>query len=446
MSLFNERVGRRAVLVGAAAAVPLAVAGCTIGDLGGSGESQGPTAPPPDPAEVTFAPADAAKDVAPIAPVTVSIAKATLGTVTVTDAEGKQVEGALSTDMLSWKSSAPLAYNATYTVVVKYETLGEQREKRSTFSTVVVNETNKTLPYFENTGGLSLNDGAVYGVGQVAVVHFDEPIQDKAAAQKLLKVTTTPAVEGAWMWTTAQTVAWRPRDYYPSGTKVSIEANVFGRQVSPGLWGEKDVAISFSIGESHVSIADDNTKQVQVFVNGQMVRSMPTSMGQGGNEVINGKTFHFWTQRGVYTVLDKANPVIMDSSTYGLPINSRLGYKQTIGWATRISNDGIYLHALDNIGAQGVRNESHGCLNLSPANAQWFFGLSQPGDVVEVRNTGGPALEQWQNGDWSVPWATWVGGGALPAGEQDDGAETTSAAPSPSAAPSSDDPNADVPN
>ncbi|MGV7636762.1 L,D-transpeptidase, partial [Mycobacterium kansasii] len=95
--------------------------------------------------------------------------------------------------------------------------------------------------------------------------------------------------------------------------------------------------------------------------------------------------FHFWTQRGVYTVLDKANPVIMDSSTYGLPINSRLGYKQTIGWATRISNDGIYLHALDNIGAQGVRNESHGCLNLSPANAQWFFGLSQPGDVVEVR-------------------------------------------------------------
>lgn len=443
--MFNERVGRRAVLVGAAAAVPLVAAGCTIGDLTGGGTSAGPSTPPPDPAEVTVTPADGAQAISPITPVTVSIAKAVLGSVTLTDAKGVAVEGALSTDMLTWKSSKPLEYNGQYTLVAKYETLGQQREKRTTFSTVTVDETNKTLPYFENTGGMSLNDGAVYGVGQVAVVHFDEAIKDRAMAQKLLKVTTTPPVEGAWMWTTDKTVAWRPKDYYPSGTKVAIEVKAFGKQVSPGLWGEKDIAIAFSIGESHVSIADDNTKQVQVFVNGQMVRSMPTSMGQGGNEVINGQTFHFWTQRGVYTVLDKANPVIMDSSTYGLPINSRLGYKQTIGWATRISNDGIYLHALDNIGAQGVRNESHGCLNLSPANAQWFFGLSQPGDVVEVRNTGGPALEQWQNGDWSVPWATWVAGSALPPGEQGDEPETTSAAPSPSTVPSSDAPASGTP-
>ncbi|WP_019201407.1 Ig-like domain-containing protein [Tsukamurella sp. 1534] len=406
-----QRVRRRTVLIGAAAAVPLTAA-CTIGDVGGGGGDGGPSTPPPDPAEVTVTPADAAQNVNPTGEVTVTIAKATLGTVTVTDAQGAPLEGALSTDLLSWKSTKPLVYGATYTVLVKYETLGLPREKKYTFSTV--KPPNMTLPYFENTGGQALNDGAVYGVGQIAVVHFDEPITDRATAQKLLKVTTTPHVPGAWMWTTDKTVAWRPREYYAPGTKVDIECAVFGKEVSPGLWGEKDVAISFSIGESHVSIADDTTKQVQVFIGGQMVRSMPTSMGQGGNEVVNGTTLHFWTQRGVYTVLDKANPVTMDSSTYGLPINARLGYKQVIGWATRISNDGIYLHALDNIGAQGVRNESHGCLNLSPANAQWFFGISQQGDVVEVRNTGGPPLEQWQNGDWSVPWETWVAGSALP--------------------------------
>ncbi|ADG76742.1 ErfK/YbiS/YcfS/YnhG family protein OS=Tsukamurella paurometabola (strain ATCC 8368 / DSM / CCUG 35730 / CIP 100753 / JCM 10117 / KCTC 9821 / NBRC 16120/ NCIMB 702349 / NCTC 13040) OX=521096 GN=Tpau_0088 PE=4 SV=1 [Tsukamurella paurometabola] len=435
-------VGRRTVLIGAAAAVPLVAGACTIGDTGGKGAA--PSTPPKDPAEVTVTPADGAKDVSPIAPVSVSIAKATLGSVTLTDDKGAVVEGTLSTDMLSWKPAAPLAYNGVYTLVAKYQTLGQQREHKTTFSTVVVDETNKTLPYFENTGGNSLNDGAVYGVGQVAVVHFDEPIKDRAMAQKLLTVTTTPPVEGAWSWTTDKTVAWRPKDYYPSGTKVAIEAKVFGKQVSPGLWGEKDIAITFSIGESHVSIADDNTKQVQVFVGGQMVRSMPTSMGQGGTEVVNGTTLHFWTQRGIYTVLDKANPVVMDSSTYGLPINSRLGYKQTIGWATRISNDGIYLHALDNIAAQGVRNESHGCLNLSPANAQWFFGISQPGDVVEVRNTGGAPLEQWQNGDWSVPWATWVAGGAQ-VDEPAPGPGATTQAPDPAQPPASGPPQSPAP-
>ncbi len=399
--------------------MPVIVAGCATDDVphGGrpaTGSSSitaaiGATA---GPAEVAVTPADGAKDVSPIAPVSVSVANATLVSVTLIDANGDSVEGNVSPDMLSWKLATPIAYNGLYTLVVKYGALGQQREHTSTFSTVMVDGTNKTLPYFESTGGNSLNDGAVYGVGQVAVVHFDERITDRAMAQKLLTATTTPPVAGAWMWTTDKTVAWRPKDYYPPGTKVTVEAKVFGREVSPGLWGEKDVAITFSIGESHVLIADDTTKQVQVFINGQMVRSMPTSMGQGGTEVINGKTLHFWTQRGVYTVLDKANPVIMDSSTYGLPINSRLGYKQTIGWATRISNDGIYLHALDNIEAQGLRNESHGCLNLHPENAEWFFGISQPGDVVEVRNTGGPPLEQWQNGDWSVPWATWLAGGA----------------------------------
>jgi lipoprotein-anchoring transpeptidase ErfK/SrfK len=153
---------------------------------------------------------------------------------------------------------------------------------------------------------------------------------------------------------------------------------------------------------------------VTVYENGRAIREMPTSMGRGGTETIGNTTLHFWTQPGTYTVLDKANPVIMDSSTYGLPINSRLGYKETINWATRISNDGIYLHELESsVWAQGNTNTSHGCLNLNPSNARWFYEFSQPGDVVEVRNTGGEPLDVWQNGDWGVPWDQWLAGSAL---------------------------------
>jgi lipoprotein-anchoring transpeptidase ErfK/SrfK len=112
--------------------------------------------------------------------------------------------------------------------------------------------------------------------------------------------------------------------------------------------------------------------------------------------------------------MDKANPVIMDSSTFGLPINSRLGYRETIPWATRISMDGIYLHQLNaTVWAQGNTDTSHGCLNLNSDNAQWFYNFSVPGDVVEIRNTGGPPLQLSQNGDWTVPWNEWRKGSAL---------------------------------
>jgi hypothetical protein len=33
--------------------------------------------------------------------------------------------------------------------------------------------------------------------------------------------------------------------------------------------------------------------------------------------------------------------------------------------------------------------------------------------VVEIRNTGGEPLQQWQNGDWSVPCEHWLHGSAL---------------------------------
>jgi lipoprotein-anchoring transpeptidase ErfK/SrfK len=117
---------------------------------------------------------------------------------------------------------------------------------------------------------------------------------------------------------------------------------------------------------------------------------------------------------GSYTVIGHANPVLMDSASFGLPENSPLGYKEYIYLATQISTDGIYLHQLDTtVWAQGNTDTSHGCLNLNQANARWFYNNSVVGDVVQVKNTGGPGIQIWQNGDWSVPWSTWVKGSAL---------------------------------
>jgi lipoprotein-anchoring transpeptidase ErfK/SrfK len=154
-------------------------------------------------------------------------------------------------------------------------------------------------------------------------------------------------VAGSWYWVDDQTAHWRPQRYFAPGTTVTAAATIYGAALGGGTYGRDDARVSFRIGDALVSIADDTTKQVSVYNNGALVRTMPTSMGMGGTETIFGTTLSFWTPPGIYTVMDKANPVIMDSSTFGLPISSRLGYRVTIPYATRISTDGIYLHQLN---------------------------------------------------------------------------------------------------
>ncbi|MGW4092048.1 L,D-transpeptidase [Nocardia sp. NPDC004750] len=400
---------RSGIVAGFALIMAVLVAACSSS----SGPGKTPGAAGPAPAPITITPSSGAGNVDPLAPVQVSTADGQLTRVTMTNEQGKTVDGIMTPDKTAWKPVEPLGYGRTYKVTAEGLSItGRTGPATSTFSTLTPN--NQTKVSLATTGGTPLSDGGTFGVGTVVVAHFDENIPDHAAAEKHLAVTTDPPVEGSWYWLDDRNAHWRPREYYAPGTKVSVAANVYGQELGRGLYGQEDTKTTFTIGAAHVSIADDNTKQVQVFENGRLIRTMPTSMGRGGSEVVGGKTITFWTQPGIYTVMDKANPVIMDSSTYGLPINSRLGYKEAIGWATRISTDGIYLHQLDStVWAQGNTDVSHGCLNLSGENAQWFFNFAVPGDVVEIRNTGGAPLEVWQNGDWGVPWEQWVQGSAL---------------------------------
>lgn len=367
----------------------------------------------PEPAALSISPAPGSDDIDPTKRVMIIAASGTLSDVEMVNENGKSVPGVMTPDNRAWKPTTQLGYGHTYTMTVASRgPSGMPARETSSFTTLTPSD--QTQVYFETVGGGALRDGGTYGIGNVIVAHFDEPITDKASAERHLKVTTNPPVAGSWNWTSDQVAHWRPEKYYAPGTKVSVEANIYGTPLGDGLYGEDNEKASFTIGDSHVSIADDKTHQVQVFDNGNLVRTMPTSMGMGGFQTIAGTTFSFFTPPGVYTVIDKANPVIMDSSTFGLPTNSRLGYKETISYATKISIDGIYLHQLDStVWAQGNTDTSHGCLNLNGDNASWFFNFAVPGDVVEVRNTGGPPLQVSQGGDWTVPWDQWVKGSAL---------------------------------
>lgn len=377
-----------------------------------------PSEPPrllvqPRAATITVSALAGATDVNPGDPVHVTTADGTLDSVAMVDADGDVVKGVVTPDRLQWKNTESLGYGRTYTVTVASRGSGDALATHATTFTTV-QPANQTKVYLTTTGGDDFVEGGSYGVGTVVVAHFDEAIGDRAAAERRLSVTTTPTVRGSWYWLDDQNAHWRPAQYHQPGTRVSVDAKIYGVAVGDGLYGQEDSQVSFVVGDSHVSFADDETKQVSVYENGNLIRTMPTSMGMGGTERVAGQSISFWTQPGVYTVMGKANPVIMDSSTYGLPINSRLGYKESISYATRISTDGVYLHQLEStVWAQGNTNVSHGCLNLNADDARWFYDFSVAGDVVEVVNTGGEPLQPWQNGDWTIPWNQWLQGSAL---------------------------------
>lgn len=398
------------VIVALVGAIQLTSAShCPTGDCG----QRGAPAKTAGPAQITITPGADAHDVDPVAPVMVKADNGTLTGVDMVNESGKPIEGVMTPDNTVWKPTVPLGYGRTYTLTVTSSGVsGVAAKQVSSFSTL--RPSNQTKVSFTTTSEAALRDGGTYGVGTVIVAHFDEKIADRATAERQLSVTTTPKVEGSWYWVDDQNAHWRPESYYAPGTNVTAEAKIYGIALGDGLFGQDDTKVSFRVGDAHVSIADDATHQVSVFSNGVLQRTMPTSMGMGGTEDVGGRTISLWTPSGVYTVLDKGNPVIMDSSTFGLPKNSRLGYRETINWATKISSDGIYLHELDaTVWAQGHRDTSHGCLNLNADNAKWFFDFSVPGDVVEVRNSGGPPLTLAQNGDWTLSWDDWRKGSAL---------------------------------
>ncbi|MEO7125104.1 MAG: Ig-like domain-containing protein [Nakamurella sp.] len=388
----------------------------------GNSESATQTAVPVAPAAEIVTSSGSQQAINPVTPITVKVTGGTLASVRLMDSkEHLVVRGAMAADHLSWTSTQVLGYGKGYALEADaINPDGVASRSDTDFSTLKPG--NMTMPYMDRIGGDALGDGQTYGVGIVPVVHFDEPITNKKAAEQALHVTTNPSVAGAWYWADNQNVHWRPKGFWVPGTTVTIAADVYGVDVGNNLYGQSDVTASFTIGRAQITQAYDNAPHGVDKVNvydgaGAVLRTMNTSMGKHGGVTVNGKYINFYTLGGTYTVLEHDNPEMMSSASYGLPADAPGGYKpEPIYYSTRISNGGIFLHELDStVWAQnhGV-DASHGCLNLSKANAVWFFNHSMIGDPVIIHGAAGaPGIQVWDGGDWSVPWTTWLAGSAL---------------------------------
>jgi lipoprotein-anchoring transpeptidase ErfK/SrfK len=206
-------------------------------------------------------------------------------------------------------------------------------------------------------------NGSMVGVGKPIYINFARPIANRQLAQDAVHISSVPPVPGKFYWASDTQLRWRPLNFWPANTIVNIDAG-----------GTKS---NFHTGDSLIATADNTTHQMTITRNGTVVQTYPMSMGKTGHD----------TPNGTYYVLERFPSIVMDSATYGVPSTAAQGYKLTVQNAVRIDNSG---------------NFSHGCINLAPAAAQWFYDNFGSGDPVIVKNSVGTYTQPDGAQDWQV--------------------------------------------
>lgn len=381
---------RRVVVTGMAAVlVGTAAVGCTLerGDAAESGESEIVQDTP-----ATISVKDGSEDVEPGIPVTVNT-PAGLDTVTMTNESGKEVEATFNEDRTEWTTTEPLGYGKTYTVKAMTK-LGTA--SIATFTTV--------SPRLQLAASISPTQGSEVGVAQAIVFYLDVSPEDRQAVQDAITIETSNNTLGAFYWVESNQLIWRPKEYWMPGTEVTVKADLYGRDFGNGIYGQQDSETNFTIGEEVLTKVDNSTKTLTVYRNGEEVKSFAIALGRDNS---------YDTPNGTYVVGDKHDSLVMDSRTYGLSLEAG-GYVTPVNYATQLSWSGIYVHSAPwATWAMGLTNVSHGCINATPADAQWYMNTVKRGDPVEIVNTKGDTLPGTDGlGYWNIDWETIKAGNA----------------------------------
>ena len=375
----------------------IAVFGCVVVTAAACSSGGGGTSAAVAATSVTISPGHGTSSVRPDTVVRVGIKHGRMTFVSVSDEHGSLVPGAFSADRTSWATRQVLEPATRYHVAVQGVD-GKNRSslKEADFRTVVPTKLLKAK--------IAPLNGETVGVGMPIAVYFTAPVKNRKAVQERFVVTAEKAAEGAWHWFSDTEMHYRPPSYWPAHDHVTLSYDIDAVDAGGGVWGVEKRSIAFDIGTSHISKVDAKAHSMRVYAEGKLVRTFDVSTGRD----------KYPTTSGIHVVTDKRAVQIMDSSTVGTPRNAPGGYYMRVPNSVRISYSGEFVHAASwSVRDQGRRNVSHGCINISPANAKWFFDFSDRGDIVQVSGT--PRRLQQGNGyaDWNLSWSDWTAGDAV---------------------------------
>ncbi|WP_067689671.1 L,D-transpeptidase [Nocardia jejuensis] len=203
--------------------------------------------------------------------------------------------------------------------------------------------------------------GQVVGIAAPVTVHFAEPVADRARAERAVDVRADASLAGHFSWVDDRQVTWTPAGYLPTSSPITVSVGRLHTQ--------------FDTNGGVTADADMSNYTFTVFMGGVPVRTMPASMGKPGWE----------TPTGTFPVMSKERTVTFDSRTIGIPLSSPQGYLIQGEFAERLTSGGVYVHSAPwSVDSQGNSNVSHGCINLAPGDAEWYYDNVGIGDPVNI--------------------------------------------------------------
>ncbi len=308
--------------------------------------------------------------------------------------------GSLARDGSSWTAGDRLEPGLGYDV----RTVGERSDGKRVVETATF--TTEDLTLAEQTyASVAPLEGETVGIGMPVIVTFDVPVTDRASMERHMRVESTPAQVGSWHWLSDTEVHWRPRTYWKAGTDVAVDLDINSVAAGGGVYGQEDRDVDFRVGDAHVYKVNTQTQQMQVFSNGDLLRTLPVTTGKAG----------FTTRSGTKVIVEKYREKRMNSETVGIGQNDPEFYDiDDVEYAMRLTYTGEFIHAAPwSVGSQGNANVSHGCTGMSTADAAYLYNMTVRGDVVEYTGTDRPMTLTNGFGDWNVDFATWSKGSAL---------------------------------
>ena len=221
--------------------------------------------------------------------------------------------------------------------------------------------------------------GEVVGVAHPVVVTFSKPVANRHLAERAINVTSTPAMTGKFEWLDNKVVQWVPDRYWPAHSTIALTVD-----------GRSD---EFKTGPKVVGVASLSQHTFTVSIDGVETGPPPSlpvphhrpHFGEPGVLPASMGRPEYETPVGDYTVLSKDRTVLMDSSSVGIPVDDPNGYLLSVDYAVRITRRGLFVHSAPwAVNALGLENVSHGCISLSPQDAEWYYNTVNVGDPVIV--------------------------------------------------------------